>query len=368
LNQTNYTLHNVINVPHGTINTLPGNANDYAKIATDYVDNKIYQDKVLKMILLPEGYWQNGVFYDYLKDHLGNNRVVVDGSGTVKEKSNYYPSGMRFLESTSHSAALPYRHSGKELEAMNGLNQYDFGARRRGTGLPIWTTMDPLAEKYYSISPYVFCNNNPVRFVDPTGLAPIYDPDGNFLGTDDEGLRGNAIVMSTENFSQGMAHKDASGYYRDMNNEDAYKKMNEHYGNLPNRPDYDGKLTLGEANDWYRNGNGQPLYVDASKIDLSPVTTKDLTLGGKRAINFVSPQNANLETGLVYGTLTLTLTNENKGTVEIGQNNKIDVYDFDQQKGRTFRNIATKIGETLAGKGTAYTIYGYGIGIVKVKK
>ena len=34
-----------------------------------------------------------------------------------------------------------------------------------------WTTPDPLAEKYYGISPYAFCNNNPVNFVDPDGKA-----------------------------------------------------------------------------------------------------------------------------------------------------------------------------------------------------
>ena len=52
---------------------------------------------------------------------------------------------------------------------MNGLNQYDYGARRRGAGLPIWTGMDPLAEKYYSISPYAYCHNNPVNRIDPDG-------------------------------------------------------------------------------------------------------------------------------------------------------------------------------------------------------
>jgi RHS repeat-associated protein len=85
------------------------------------------------------------------------------------EYSDYYPDGMRFWTSTSNSAALPYRYNGKELEAMNGLNEYDYGARRREPGIPVWTTLDPLAEKYYSISPYVYCKGNPVRFVDLHG-------------------------------------------------------------------------------------------------------------------------------------------------------------------------------------------------------
>ena len=34
-------------------------------------------------------------------------------------------------------------------------------------------TVDPLAEKYPWLSPYVYCNNNPVRYVDTDGRSPI---------------------------------------------------------------------------------------------------------------------------------------------------------------------------------------------------
>ena len=179
LNLTNYTLNAIVNVPQGTVNPAPTGA--YVKTVTDYVGNIIYQNSVLNMILTPEGYIQNGVYYYYLKDHLGNNRVVVDGSGTIKERNHYYPSGMRFIESTSNSAALPFRYGGKELEAMNGLSQYDFGARRRSTGFPVWTTPDPLAEKYPQLSPYCAFANNPVNKIDPDGRDPIYAK--NFWGT-----------------------------------------------------------------------------------------------------------------------------------------------------------------------------------------
>ncbi|WP_233582272.1 RHS repeat-associated core domain-containing protein [Prevotella sp. OH937_COT-195] len=44
---------------------------------------------------------------------------------------------------------------------------YDYGARRYDAATCRFTTMDPLAEKYYSTSPYAYCVNNPMRFVDP---------------------------------------------------------------------------------------------------------------------------------------------------------------------------------------------------------
>jgi len=94
---------------------------------------------------------------------------VLRQDNTVMEYSDYYPDGMRFWTSTSNSGALPYRYNGKELEAMNGLNEYDYGARMRETGIPVWTTVDPLCEMYYSISPYAYCMDNPINRTDPYG-------------------------------------------------------------------------------------------------------------------------------------------------------------------------------------------------------
>jgi hypothetical protein len=126
----NYTLHTPVNVPQGSISTLPTNAGDCTKVTTDYIGNCIYENGALKELLLPEGYWQSGTYYYYLQDHLGNNRIVIDQAGNIIEKSHYYPSGMRFYpESSSNSAALPYRYNNKELETMNGASIFKFAGQ-----------------------------------------------------------------------------------------------------------------------------------------------------------------------------------------------------------------------------------------------
>jgi len=59
--------------------------------------------------------------------------------------------------------------NGKEFDGMHGLNTYDYGARQYNPVTGRWDRMDPLSHKYYSTSPYAYCANNPIRFVDPDG-------------------------------------------------------------------------------------------------------------------------------------------------------------------------------------------------------
>jgi RHS repeat-associated protein len=142
-----------------------------AKItSTDYCGNYIYENDTLKMILTPEGYIQNGVYYYYLKDHLGSNRVVLRQDGAIVERDNYYPSGARFGESVVNGGSVqPYRHTGMEMQGMHGLNWIDNEARMRTVNVPEFTTMDPLCELYCSISPYAYCQEDPINKTDPDG-------------------------------------------------------------------------------------------------------------------------------------------------------------------------------------------------------
>ena len=72
------------------------------------------------------------------------------------------------------SRVNPYLYSGKEIDRMNGLNESDFSARWHDPAIPGFTTADPLGENHYNESPYLYCGNNPVNRVDPTGLDWLY--------------------------------------------------------------------------------------------------------------------------------------------------------------------------------------------------
>ena len=111
------------------------------------------------------------VFYYYNKDHLGNNREVVDIKGRVMQVTNYYPFGAPYADDTAMKGEnlQPYKYNCKELDKMHGLNTYDYGARQYDPILCRWDRMDPLCEKYYSISPYAYCGNDPINCIDKEG-------------------------------------------------------------------------------------------------------------------------------------------------------------------------------------------------------
>ena len=136
---------------------------------TDYCGNVVYENGTQKYLLTEEGYvtLADNRYHYYLQDHQGNNRVVVDGNGTVEEVNHYYPFGGTFAGSTS---VQPYKYNGKEFDTKKGLDWYDYGARHYDPVLGRFTSLDPLAEDYSSISAYVYCLNNPIRYVDPIGM------------------------------------------------------------------------------------------------------------------------------------------------------------------------------------------------------
>ena len=161
-----------------------------SKVVTEVQIQQYGHTKValsMKMILLSiihtgEGFVQiipsTGFTYNYfLKDHLGNNRVVF-GEGTggplvVSQSTDYYPFGQAHEPSYESGTDNKYLYNGKELQddMLGGisLDWYDYGARFFDPQIGRWTTPDPHADRYYQWSPFIYVYNNPVNAIDPDG-------------------------------------------------------------------------------------------------------------------------------------------------------------------------------------------------------
>jgi len=116
----------------------------------------------------------NFTFCYYSKDHLGNVRSVVTKSTftnavTEEQKTHYYPFGGIIADLSTGRSVQNRLYNGKELDISNNLWWYDYGARQYAPTAPRFTTTDPLAEKYYGWNMYMYCVNNPVRYIDPDG-------------------------------------------------------------------------------------------------------------------------------------------------------------------------------------------------------
>ena len=118
----------------------------------------------------------------YVTDYLGSVRVVVNGAtGAIYKASDYSPYGEQSDAESMQTASTPAwitlrdAYTGQEDQHPDfGTGYTNFGARQYSPALRRWMTTDPLSEKYYGISPYAFCNDNPLRYVDPDGRDGIY--------------------------------------------------------------------------------------------------------------------------------------------------------------------------------------------------
>ena len=142
----------------------------------DYCGNLIFENGQLQQINVDGGYatyiGSSWAYHFYVKDHLGNNRMVIHPSSLHQQPqvNNYYPYGGLMANSTNHNQQR-YKYNGKELDRMHGLDWYDYGARWMDAAIGRWHVIDPLCEKYYDISPYAYCAGDPVNAIDPNGKS-----------------------------------------------------------------------------------------------------------------------------------------------------------------------------------------------------
>ena len=146
---------------------LPADGDYEVTLSRVYAGAHVFCDGRLEYSGFPSGYFDaSGSPRYYITDWQGNNVAVVDKAGSVVQKTTYYPYG----EPTIESEGQRYLFGGKEREHAGGRNSYDFGARSL-TPYARWSPPDPLAEKFYPISPYAYYGGDPINFVDKDGKA-----------------------------------------------------------------------------------------------------------------------------------------------------------------------------------------------------
>ena len=106
--------------------------------------------------------------YDYiLNDYQGNVRAVISQNGVLEEVNGYYPYGG--ITGAPATGVQARKYGGKELDRENGLDWLDSHARMYDPLIGRTPTMDPMSEKYYHLSPHLWCAGNPVKFIDKSG-------------------------------------------------------------------------------------------------------------------------------------------------------------------------------------------------------
>ncbi|MCF6405179.1 RHS repeat-associated core domain-containing protein [Chitinophaga filiformis] len=131
---------------------------------------------------------ESGFLYVYTsnesqQDVFFDNVVLAVNSGPLLEETHYYPYGLTMAGiSTNALKGANYpenrlKYNGKELQSGefkdgSGLEWYNYGARMYNPQLGMWHSLDPVADVGAGISPYHYCFNNPVKFIDPLGMWP----------------------------------------------------------------------------------------------------------------------------------------------------------------------------------------------------
>ena len=196
----------------------------------------------------------NGAIYtamNYITDHLGSTRVVVNASnGDVSSRNDYYAFGSRWSSGDQAISDNRYLYSGKESQSFANINYLDYGARMCDPELGRWFNNGPLAEKYYTMSPYVYCANNPIRFIDPDGM--------DIFRFDEETGEMILEVQTDDDYDQ-------IGKFKYDKETKTYKLKTNRKGKAKTKIDKieknilsDGMNFKDEANVWETGGDGQP--------------------------------------------------------------------------------------------------------------
>jgi RHS repeat-associated protein len=153
-------------------------------------------------------------------NHLGSACLELNEDAEIISYEEYYPFGSSSYCAMNGSIEVSkkrYRFCGKERDEETGL--YYYGMRYYAAWICRFVSVDPLQHEYPNLSPYVYCNNNPINLIDPTGMSPEDTKPGGIALIDS--FSGNYLGSYTSDQNEGFSVRSiASCDFNNLQNND----------------------------------------------------------------------------------------------------------------------------------------------------
>jgi RHS repeat-associated protein len=210
----------------------------------------VKQPGYVYIYLSNEGAWAQEIYFDDFK--------ITHTKSPIIQIEDYYPFGLTFNSwGRDHSLSNNFKYNGKEEQDELDLGWLDYGARMYDPTIGRWSAPDALAEFGFSLTPFRYCFNNPVNYVDPLGLWEK-DASGNYSTDDEEDIERLLSYLTVENsvLNNNPSIAQINGFIAGEESESGLGELSD-----------GSKLVSAITVNGYQQGNRVEWYTDKKSLD-----------------------------------------------------------------------------------------------------